>query len=127
MSSVRVGGLGARPQIHQTMVKHFAARPAAEWAAKLKAERQFATVVNEIDDLYDDPQVIANDMIIQFEQPGIGMVKAVNAPFRMSEHLEDERVHRPAPGLGQHTQEVLQELGYSLEAISALKQSGIVA
>ncbi len=113
--------------LHDILARHFVTRPAAEWEAMLKAEQQNVAVLSEIADLYDDPQVIANDMIIQFDQPGMGWVKAVNAPFNLSEHLYDQRVRRPVPTLGQHTQEVLQELDYSLEKIQALRAEGAIS
>lgn len=113
--------------LREILARYFATRPAAEWEAMLKSQRQYASVLNDIGDLYDDPQVIANEMIVQFEQPGMGWVKAVNAPFRMSEHLEEQRVWRSVPTLGQHTKEVLQELGYSPARIEFLKAEGVLA
>ncbi len=112
--------------LHDILVRHFVTRPAAEWDAMLKAEQQNVPALSEIADLYSDPQVIANDMMIQFDQPGMGWVQAVNAPFKLSEHLDDRRVRRPVPTLGQHTEEVLQELGYSKEKIEALKKEKVV-
>ena len=85
-----------------------------------------ANVLQEITELFDDPQVIANKMIIDFEQPGLGRIKEVNVPFKMSEHLQDQRVRIPVPTLGQHTQEVLQEMGYTKKKIEALKKDKAV-
>ncbi len=113
--------------LHGILANHFSTKSSAEWDAMLKRGLRPGTVVQEISDLFNDPQVIANQMIIEFEQPGVGWVKALNAPFKMSAHLNDQRVRRPVPAQGQHTQEVLQELGYSLEKIEALKKAGAVA
>ena len=113
--------------LHEILANHLSTKSSAEWDAILKAGQRPGTVLQEITDLYDDPQVIANNMIIEFEQPGVGLVTALNVPFKMSDHLNDQRVRLPVPTLGQHTQEVLQELGYSLEQIEAFKQAGAVA
>ncbi|MSQ22764.1 MAG: CoA transferase [Dehalococcoidia bacterium] len=113
--------------LHALMANHLSTKTAAEWDAILKRGQRPGTVLQEIADLFDDPQVLANNMIIEFEQPGVGSVKALNVPFKMSDHLHDQRVRLPVPGLGQHTQEVLQELGYSLAKIEALKKQKVVA
>ncbi len=112
--------------LHDLLSEHFATRPAAEWEAKLKAEEQNAAVLGEIADLYRDPQVIANNMLTEFDQPGMGTVEGVNAPFGLLGSSQEQRIRRPVPTLGQHTQEVLQELGYSLEKIQALRSEGVL-
>ncbi|MFH1141232.1 MAG: CoA transferase, partial [Chloroflexota bacterium] len=49
--------------------QHLSTRPAAEWEAMLKARDIWTTVVHDISEVYDDPQVVANQMMTKFEQP----------------------------------------------------------
>ena len=105
---------------------HFSTRPAAEWEAMLKADSQMASVVRELSEVYDDPQVVANEMITQFEQPGVGMVKAVNTPFRLSGSADEPHIRRHVPEKGEHTFEVLRELGHSPDEIEALRAEGVL-
>lgn len=103
---------------------HFLTRSAAEWEARFKAAAHTNSIVKEIDEVFDDPQVIANDMIVHFDQPGIGEVKGVALPFRMSSTAGERWLRRPAPRKGEHTDEVLRELGYSPAAIETLRAAG---
>jgi crotonobetainyl-CoA:carnitine CoA-transferase CaiB-like acyl-CoA transferase len=81
--------------------------------------------VNTVFDLPDDPQVKANQYITEFDHPAHGAITIVNHPFHFSE--TPARVRRPAPELGQHTEEVLLEVGgYSREEIEKLRVDEIV-
>ena len=111
-------------ELTEILARHFSARPAAEWEAMLKAGDSMASVVRDVSEVYDDPQVIANQMIIQFEQPGIGTVEAVNVPITMSGTADEPPIRRHIPERGEHTLEVLREMGHSLEEIEALKAEG---
>ena len=114
-------------EICAMLSSQFAARPAAEWEALLKAGDLVASVVKEISEVYDDPQVVANEMITEFEQPGLGSIKTTNVPFRMSNAINKPRSWRHAPTLGENTDEVLQELGHTSEDIQELRLQGVVS
>ncbi len=106
----------------------FATRPAAEWEAKLKAGGIGISVVRSFSEVHQDPQVIANQMVIQYEQPGVGLVKVINFPFQMSGIPAGEMgVRRPPPTKGEHTDEVLRELGHTPREIASLRAEGVVA
>ncbi|MFH1140426.1 MAG: CoA transferase [Chloroflexota bacterium] len=114
-------------EIFQIVSRQFATRPAAEWEALLKADGHTASVVREIAEVYEDPQVVANHMITQFEQPGLGPVTVVNIPFQMSATSNESRFRRPAPSLGEQTQQVLEELGCTPSEIQSLKAEGVTS
>ena len=118
------GRLEHTAEIEAIMARQFLAKPAAEWAALFKAAGHTASVVNEIDEIYEDPQVVANEMVTQFEQPGQGMVEAVGRPFRLGATAALPWHRRPAPHLGEHTEEVLLELGYSRAEVVAMRAAG---
>lgn len=113
-------------ELHDIFAPLFLKRPAGEWEAELKADGHFVSRLNHIDEVFDDPQVVANNMITEFEQPDLGTVKVVNVPFRMSASADEQRIRRPAPTLAEHTDEILLELGKTPEEIEELKLEGVL-
>ena len=101
-------------------------KPAAEWESMFKAAGHRAGMLRTAEEVFDDPQVIANNMIAQFEQPGVGEVQAVGLPFQRSATADVPWLRSPAPHLGQHTHQVLLGLGYSQEEIAALGEGGVL-
>jgi alpha-methylacyl-CoA racemase len=63
--------------------------------------------------------------VIEIEQPGLGTVRQLGVPVKMSRTPGDPT--RPAPAFGEHTGEVLSEAGYSEEEIAAMLESGAAA
>ena len=70
-----------------------------------------------------DPQVVHNGIIKEIEHPVAGTYKAIGTPIEFSETPPE--IRRPAPLLGQHNEEILQQLGYSSQEIAALKEKHI--
>ncbi|HZO83037.1 MAG TPA: CoA transferase [Candidatus Binataceae bacterium] len=104
----------------------FATQPRDEWMRRLKAGGDFIyTVVNRVSDLPDDPQVQANEYVVNYQHPTMGEMKLVGFPVRFSETPAEPRGH--APELGEHTEMILTEmLGYSWEDVARLKESGVI-
>ncbi len=104
----------------------FATKPRDEWITILRAGGDFIfTVVNSVDELPDDPQVRANDYVVDLDHPQYGRTQVVGIPVRLRE--TPGRVRTPAPEFGQHTEEVLTDLlGYSWEQIAALKDQEVI-
>jgi crotonobetainyl-CoA:carnitine CoA-transferase CaiB-like acyl-CoA transferase len=71
-----------------------------------------------------DPQMQHNKMVQDVEHANVGPLRTHGLPIRL--HRTPGAVRRPPPALGQHTKEVLQELGYSAAQIAALQQSGAI-
>ena len=81
--------------------------------------------VQSMSDLAADPQVIANNYIIDYNHETLGPVKVLGLPIALSETPGE--VIAEAPEFGQHTEEVLQELGnYTWEEISELREKGAI-
>ena len=112
--------------IAEILSRHLVTRPAAEWEAIFKAAGHRSGMLRVTEEVFDDPQVLANDMIAQFAQPGLGEVKAAGLPFRRSTTADVQWLRSPAPHLGEHTDEVLRELGYSPGEIDALRAGGVL-
>ncbi len=82
--------------------------PAVEWIEKLNAAGVPCTRVNTVEQVFADPQVQSQDMAIDVPHPGHGSVRMLGFPMKFQRAPCE--VHRPAPGLGEHTDEILAEL-----------------
>jgi crotonobetainyl-CoA:carnitine CoA-transferase CaiB-like acyl-CoA transferase len=82
------------------------------------------TPVNEIDELFEDPQIIARKMVVELDHPTLGKIKQVGIPFKMSDTQPE--IRSMAPLTGQNTAEILAELGYSKADIKKMKDAGFV-
>ena len=80
--------------------------------------------VNDILQMHEDPQAIAREMIIDVDHATAGTVKSIGHPVKFSR--TPAKIDRAAPVLGQHSREVLSEIGYPPERIEALIQSKAV-
>ena len=70
------------------------------------------------------PQVVASDILLESDHPVAGRLRQTRTAARFAE--TPTRLRRGAPRLGEHTSEVLQELGLTGEMIEALRRQGIV-
>jgi crotonobetainyl-CoA:carnitine CoA-transferase CaiB-like acyl-CoA transferase len=102
----------------------FSARPAREWAARLKAVGVPCTLVNRIDQIVTDEQVMSRDMVVEMDVPDLGRIKVAGLPLKFSD--TPGRLERHPPHLGEHTHEVLRALGYDKSRIDALAGRGAI-
>ena len=104
----------------------FITKPVDEWMKILKGTGDvICTPLQTIQDLRDDPQVIANDYIIECDHEVLGKVRVRGLPVELSE--TPGRVKVEAPECGQHTEEILIEMGgYSWEDIAALREKEVI-
>ena len=106
--------------------KLFATKPRDEWI-KIYEEREVNFIyapVNEVSDLDKDVQIIANDYFVDFNHPVAGPIKYVSVPVQFSNTPAE--VRSAAPEYGQHTEEVLLEIGYTWEDINKLREEEII-
>jgi crotonobetainyl-CoA:carnitine CoA-transferase CaiB-like acyl-CoA transferase len=100
----------------------FRTRPSAEWIAVLRAAGQRVAPVNDYAAAAADPQVLLNGYIVPAGDPASPTEMMVGAPIRLSDTPMVPAAI--APELGQHTEEVLLELGYSWDDIEQLRADG---
>jgi alpha-methylacyl-CoA racemase len=113
-------------EAHAEVERVFLERTRDEW-------QQFATQndcclepVLDIAEALDSELVRAREMVVELDQPGVDKpVRQLGVPVKLSR--TPGKVDKPGPALGQHTDEVLQTLGYSTGEIDALKEAGVVA
>lgn len=95
-----------------------------EWVKYLEGFEICHGPVNDFRETFSDPQVLHREMVLEVNHPTEGRIKQVGFPIKFSE--SPGRVRLPSPGYGEHTKEVLQELGYTEGRIEALKKSGVI-
>jgi formyl-CoA transferase len=99
-------------------------RSTGEWLDGLRDARVPCGRINTTAQALGDPHVIERGMIVELEHPALGIVKSIATPVHMSE--TPLVYHRHPPRLGEHTNEVLQTIGYDFEAIIALRAKGVI-
>ncbi|MCI0440544.1 MAG: CoA transferase [Chloroflexi bacterium] len=120
------GMAGGSPEITEIVAERFKTKTADEWMEIFnKTKDLIFAKVQKIEELKDDPQVIANNYITDFDHPVLGKVKMCNFPVTFSE--TPAGVWKEAPELGQDTEAILtEELGYSWEDITRLQEAGAI-
>ena len=103
----------------------FAAMPLADALAGLHEGGVPAAPVLEPDEVFEDPQVVHNASIHTWEHPVAGLLRQPRHPVRFAS--SPTPVPEQVPGLGEHTDEVLTELGRTEAEIAALRAAGAVA
>jgi len=99
----------------------FASRDFAEWRKRLDAHDITFGHAACLEELPDDPQMQANDVFVQMESGGS---RVVTSPIEMQGQAKV--TPRPAPGIGEHTHEILASLGYDDARIQALRERGAI-
>jgi crotonobetainyl-CoA:carnitine CoA-transferase CaiB-like acyl-CoA transferase len=97
------------------------ARPAAEWVDQLRAAGIAAAPVQGYGDIRDDPQVRANGYLVEMDHPEHGHITVVGMPILFDR--EPMTSSTPPPSYGEHTERYLEELGYSWDEITQLRDA----
>ncbi len=100
-------------------------RPAAEWLQRLTAEGVPCAPVLTRTRMIQHPQVVANGIVVETDHPGAGRLRQARPAARFSG--TPTAIRRGGPALGEHTDEILAELGYSETDITALRTEGVEA
>jgi formyl-CoA transferase len=93
------------------------------WVAALEAAGVPCGPINSIDEVFADPQLQHRQMVVELPHPTSGTVRLVGSPMRFTEQPAGHE--RAPPLLGEHTVEVLSELGLDAASIAELAAHGI--
>ena len=103
----------------------FQRKSSAEWLEVFEQQGIPAGPVRFIEELFDDPQVQANGLLVEVEHKAVGKVKTMGPQAKFSD--TPLPTASASPALGQHTVEILQELGYSEQEITRWRGLGIIS
>ena len=98
---------------------------AAHWLDLFEANGLPCGPINSYGDVIADPQIAARDMVRETDHPTLGRIRTLGTPLKLS--ATPLTPGRPAPLLGQHTDDVLAEAGFDAAFVKRLRESGAVA
>mgnify|MGYP000873791299 CR=1 FL=1 len=104
--------------------QEFANKKASEWVEVLEESGVPSGAINDLSDVFADPQVVHRDMILEMDHPTAGRIKQTGLPIKFSG--TPGSIDIPPPLLGQHNEEILTELGFAPEEIRALQREQII-
>jgi crotonobetainyl-CoA:carnitine CoA-transferase CaiB-like acyl-CoA transferase len=112
------------PEIHQAFRDIFRTKTRDAWFTLLTETDVCVGKVYSYDELEHDPHLQARQMFVELKQPNGEAVKQVGISYKLSD--TPAQIRRLPPQQFEHTVEVLQQLGYSADAIASLQQAGVV-
>jgi crotonobetainyl-CoA:carnitine CoA-transferase CaiB-like acyl-CoA transferase len=95
-----------------------------EWFSILSRAGAAVSPVNEMDEVFSDPQLLHRQMVVQVDHPKLGPIRQVGMPIKLSD--TPGKIRRLAPLRGEHTKEILRWLGYQDAEVTALLRQKIV-
>ena len=102
----------------------FCRETTGHWLELLDAAGVVAGPIYNMEQVYQDPQVLAREMLVDLEDPELGTIHNIGVPVKLSE--TPGKIRSRAPGLGEHSSEVLLERGLSQAEVAELLASGVV-
>jgi len=113
-----------RERLAEKIESVLTAQPRKYWLTKLDAHGVPCGPINDYAEVLSDPHVRARELVVKTDHPVLGRIDTLGTPLKLSE--TPLTPGRPAPLLGQHTDEVLGELGLCADEIAELRRTGAV-
>ncbi len=119
------GRVQNRGELIPLLQDRFRTRPSREWLNLIQAAGIPCGSVNNIDEIFHDPQVLARQMLQELPHPTAGPIKMVGSPLKLSR--TPVKIENAPPLLGQHTEEVLRlYMGYTSQDIQQMREEGAI-
>jgi formyl-CoA transferase/CoA:oxalate CoA-transferase len=115
--------VGNRDQLNEILEPVMLKKTTAEWCDILGKANIPSGRIRTIKEVFNDPVLIKNNIILEMEHTKAGKIKVLGNPVKMSETTVE---YRQAPELGAHSEEILEGLGYSAAEIAKMKESGAI-
>jgi formyl-CoA transferase len=112
------------PQLTAIFDEVFGAQPMAHWHSVFAGVNVTFGEVRGPQEVINDPQLTANEIVVPLEGAGSKLTSTISSPIQV--HGVTKSPARRAPGLGEHTEEILGELGFDARSIESLRESGAV-
>jgi crotonobetainyl-CoA:carnitine CoA-transferase CaiB-like acyl-CoA transferase len=113
-----------RARINAIVGGQLAMQDTAHWVSVLNAAGVPCGPVHTVPQVFADPQILAQDMVLDVEHPGHGLVRMLGFAIKLAE--TPCRIRRPAPALGEHADEILSAIGYDAQARAALRAAAVL-
>jgi len=113
-----------RPQLTAILDEMFGAQPMAHWYEVFNEVHVTFGAVRGPQEVIDDPQLTANDIVVPLEGAGGKLTSTISSPIQV--HGVAKVPAKRAPKIGEHNEQVLEQLGFSAAEVDALRAGGAV-
>ncbi len=113
-----------RPELTKLLEAKLVEKTSKEWETILDHAGVANGPILYIDEVFQDPQVLHQQMLLEMDHPTVGKMKTLGFPVKMGR--TPGQLKLPPPLKGQHTEEVLKELGYNPQEIEAMGKEGAI-
>jgi formyl-CoA transferase len=113
-----------RPQLTAMLDEIFRSQPISHWYEVFNGVHATFGAVREPQEVVNDPQLRANDIIVPLEGAGEKLTSTISSPIQV--HGVAKVPAKRAPRIGEHNHEVLSELGFTTDDIDGLRASGAI-
>jgi CoA:oxalate CoA-transferase len=113
-----------RERLKALINQQIGAATVEQWIERLNRAGVPCGRVMTLADVFADPQVVAQEMVVEADHPGHGVVRMTGFPVKLA--ATPARLRHPAPELGEHTDQILKAAGYTPDQIAALRRAGVV-